>query len=61
MMTIEDIAGVADAMHAILVKRADQLASSIEAAADVMEYLTLVAAIMAYEGKRSRCLAAKVD
>jgi hypothetical protein len=33
MMTIEDIAGVADAMHALLVKRADELASSIDGAA----------------------------
>jgi len=50
--TIEQLAGVADAMHAILVKRADQLASTIDAAADVTEYLTILAVIMAYEGKR---------
>jgi hypothetical protein len=47
-----DIAGVADAMHALLVKRADQLASSIGGDADVTEYLSIVATIMAYEGKR---------
>jgi hypothetical protein len=29
-MTIEQLAGVADAMHALLVKRADQLANSID-------------------------------
>jgi hypothetical protein len=50
--TIEQLAGVADAMHALLVKRADQLANSIDDSADVTEYLTIVAAVMAYQGKR---------
>jgi hypothetical protein len=50
--TIEQLAGVADAMHALLVKRADQLANSIDGSADVTEYLTIVAAIMAYQGRR---------
>jgi hypothetical protein len=39
-------------MHALLVKRADQLASSIDAAADVTENWAIVAVLMAYEGKR---------
>jgi hypothetical protein len=34
---IEQLAGVADAMHAILVKRAEQLASTIDGSADVTE------------------------
>jgi hypothetical protein len=50
--TIEQLASVADAMHALLVKRADQLASSIGGDAAVTEYLTIVAAIMAYQGRR---------
>jgi hypothetical protein len=50
--TIEQLAGVADAMHALLVKRADQLANSIDGSADVTEYLTIVAAIMGYQAKR---------
>jgi hypothetical protein len=50
--TIEQLAGVADAMHALLVKRADQLANSIDGSADVTEYLTVLATIMAYEGMR---------
>jgi hypothetical protein len=37
--------------HRRHVKRADQLASSIDAAADVTENLAIVAVIMAYEGK----------
>jgi hypothetical protein len=51
-MTIEQLAGIADAMHALLVKRADQLANSIDGSADVSEYLTVLATIMAYEGRR---------
>jgi Sec-independent protein secretion pathway component TatC len=47
MTTTIELTGVADAMHAILVKRADQLAKGIDGAADVTEYLTIVAAIMA--------------
>jgi hypothetical protein len=47
-----NVTGVTDAMHALLVKRADQLASSIDAAADVTENLAIVAVLMAYEGKR---------
>jgi len=50
--TIEQLAGVADGMHALLVKRADELANSIGGSADVNEYLTIVAAIMVYQGKR---------
>ena len=38
--TIEQLAGVADAMHALLIKRANQLANSIIGSADVTEYLT---------------------
>jgi hypothetical protein len=52
MSTFEHFAGVADAMHALLMKRADQLVNSIDGAADVTEYLTVLAAIMAYEEKR---------
>jgi hypothetical protein len=52
MSTFEHLAGVADAMHALLVKRADQLAGDVDGSADVTEYLTILAAIMAYEGKR---------
>ena len=44
--------GATDAMHAILVNRADQLARSIDDSADVTEYLAIVAAIVAYEGQR---------
>lgn len=51
--TIEQLAGVADVMLALLVKRADQLAGDIDGSAEVTEYLTILAAIMAYEGKRS--------
>jgi hypothetical protein len=35
--TIEQLAGVAHAMHALLVKRADQLAGDIDGSADVTE------------------------
>jgi hypothetical protein len=52
MSTFEHLADVADAMHALLVKRADQLAGDIDGSADVGEYLSILAAIMAYEGKR---------
>jgi hypothetical protein len=50
--TIEQLAGVAAAMHALLGKRADQPAGDIDGSADVREYLSILAAIMAYEGKR---------
>jgi ATP-dependent exoDNAse (exonuclease V) alpha subunit len=44
---VEHLASVGDAMHAILVKRVDQLASSIDGAADITEYMSIVTTIMA--------------
>jgi hypothetical protein len=50
-------------MQAILVKRADQLASSIDGSADISEHIAIVATAMAYETRRrpwARSLAARV-
>jgi hypothetical protein len=42
----------ADAMHALLVHRADQLEGFIEGAAEELEYSSIVSAIVAYEQRR---------
>ena len=42
----------ADAMHALLVHRADQLEGYIEGSAEEQEYLAIASAIDAYEQKR---------
>jgi hypothetical protein len=42
----------ADAMHALLVRRADDLAGSNEGSAEAAELVAIVDAIEAYEGKR---------
>jgi hypothetical protein len=42
----------ADAMHALLVQRADQLEGCIEGSAEEQEFWAIVSAIDAYEQKR---------
>ena len=42
----------ADAMHALLVQRADQLEGCIEGSAEEREYSSIVSAIVTYEEKR---------
>jgi hypothetical protein len=42
----------ADAMHALLVHRADQLGGCIEGSAEEQEYSSLVSALVAYEQRR---------
>jgi hypothetical protein len=42
----------ADAMHALLVHRADQLEGYIEGSAEEQEYTSIVSAVVAYEQRR---------
>ena len=42
----------ADAMHALLVQRADELEGCIEGSAEEQEFSAIVSAIVAYEEKR---------
>lgn len=46
------LATVADAMHAVLVKRADELSGCIEVSPEAVELAAIVDAIEAYEEKR---------
>ncbi len=42
----------ADALHALLTKRADRLSDSIRGSREAAEFRTIVDALQAYEGKR---------
>jgi hypothetical protein len=49
---VAHLAGVADAMHALLIKRADELVGSVEGSPEETELELIVDAIEAYEAKR---------
>ncbi len=49
---VAHLAGVADAMHAVLVRRADELGGCTEGSPEEIEYKSIVEAIKRYEAKR---------
>jgi hypothetical protein len=49
---VAHLARVADSMHALLVRRADELDGCTEGSPEEAEYISLVEAIEAYEAKR---------
>ena len=49
---VAHLAGVADGMHALLVRRADELGGCTEGSSEEAEYIALVEAIEAYETMR---------
>jgi hypothetical protein len=49
---VAHLAGVADAMHALLVRRADEFDGCTEGSPEEAEYRSLVETIEAYEAKR---------
>jgi hypothetical protein len=51
-VAVAHLANVADAMHALLVRRADELEGCIEGSAEGAELASIVIAIEAYEEKR---------
>jgi len=51
-VAVAHLANVADAMHALLVRRADELEGCIEGPAEGAELASIVIAIEAYEEKR---------
>jgi hypothetical protein len=51
-VAVAHLANVADAMHALLVRRADELEGCLEGGAEEAELASIVNAIEAYEEKR---------
>jgi hypothetical protein len=51
-VAVAHLANVADAMHALLVRRADELEGCLEGSAEEIELASIVNAIAAYEEKR---------
>jgi hypothetical protein len=51
-VAVAHLANVADAMHALLLRRADELEGCIEGSAEDAELASIVNAIQAYEEKR---------
>jgi len=49
---VADLAGVTDAMHALLVKRADELMGCVEGSPEERELAALTDVIEAYEAQR---------
>jgi hypothetical protein len=49
---VAHLAGVADAMHALLIKRADELVGCVEGSLEEAELASITDAIEAYEEKR---------
>jgi len=49
---VEHLTGLADALHALLVKRADDLAGCVEGSPEETELAAIADALEAYEGKR---------
>ena len=55
---VAHLAGVADGMHALLVRRADELDGCTEGSPEEAEYIAIIEAIEAYE--TMRCSAGKI-